>query len=315
MNRSEIERKMLFCADAALSNLLVWSRDRPEEEELMTPLYTIKHMQNLIRKMFDRYEDRVVPGSAEGEVYFIHIENGYPCHPIYIVGTLVVLLLAGAGRIWIEHAGSYVSSTQWLEVPMITFFVDEMAKSFPNIKTIKSIAEKQNDEVAISFVDKHSEITHVVDIGGQINSYERLEKYRRGVSVHLPAANFIWVDYLSVDKLKKDQKLSNWGERCEYGIMDYECFCMNYGEELYGKGFNFEYTYENTYIWEEMLGEFIEWRALRGVIDVMNVFCFGDGETPKLPERWYGEQVRIINREELVVSQMYYDFTNLLQSG
>lgn len=316
MRSLEIKNKMLACAEKAWEQSLAWIRDRPEEEEPRAPLYPLKRMKKLIWDMCERYESSVLPKSAEGKVYFIHIENDYPAHPIHIVGTVVVLLLADAEKIWIEHAGSYVSGLQWLEAPTVTFFVDEIAKCFPNVKAVKSIAAKQNNDVAISFVNKHSEVTHVVDIGGQINSYERLEKYRKGVNVHLPAANFIWVDYSSQDKFKKDQKLNNWGERCEYGIMDYECFCMNDEDELYRKGFGLERTYDITYLsgWKDMLGEFIEWRALRGVCDVMNIFFFGDGEAPKMPDCWYREQVRIIDREELVVSQMYYDFRNLLQS-
>lgn len=307
-----IKNRMLCCADSALSNSLVWSRDRPEEEELMVPLYTVKHMHRLIQKMFDRYKDRVLPGSAEGKTYFIHIENGCPCHPIYIVGTFVVLLLAGVEKILIEYAGSYYNSTEYLYDPTVTFFVEEMAKSFPNIKTIKSIAKHQKHEVAISFVNKHPEITHVVDIGGQIDSYERLMKYRQDVCIHLPAANFIWVDYSSLRNLQQDKKLDSWGEKCRYGIIDYECFCMNYEDALYDLDFSPSHTYANCYTWEEFWDEFIAWRLQRNVCDVMNIFCFGDGETPKLPDCDYKDRVRIVDGKELVVNQMYYDFMDLL---
>lgn len=310
MNRKDLRKQMLKCADEALSPSMVWSRGRQEDEDMIGSIYSVKQLQNIIKKLFRQYESRVPENIVKGRTYYIRVENEALFHPIYLIGTFVVLLLGGVEKIWVEYEKSYLESKRYLKNYVMTFFIEEIVKSFSNMEMVESGKKEQNDRTCIRFVSEHKEIGHVVELGGQAESYERLMSYPDCVTIHTPTTNFIWIDETMENEIEISG-LEKLGEKCSLGIMDYECF----GPENvpFRFGFEPERTYIDSYSWEEFLREFVEWRVEHRVCGVFPIWYFGKGEIANLDKGEYSNTVWLIKGRKADLSCVYYDFISLFE--
>lgn len=221
-----IYKRLHKCVDIALSPLLPWEVNQPEEKILLHPVLSIEHVHYIVDKLFQQIcESGWKDAACEQDEYYVNIDETPGIHPAYMLGTFIVLLLAKPKKIWVEcFLSNPDKDAIYLGNPVTGRLLKRLLKEFSELELVR-FEEDFGQKRGIEFVNEHPTITHVVEIGEGTGSFWKKRYYQHHVTLHYPTALFVWMQYSAPDKVEGDKLLAQFGEYCFEESYSYWCDC------------------------------------------------------------------------------------------
>lgn len=316
MRKEEVRKRMHLCAQEAAKYITKWNKGGPAEPDLTWPVVSLEHLHRIIDWVYDNYADRVEENQAADQVYCLHIDDSPIGHPVYYIGTFMVLFLAGVKKIWVEYSGFYEPpGSRYVFDPVGDRILREIISGFSNRCFIREdILTKNEDTAVIKFVNSTPEVDHVVQMGNQYGSYWRMERYRKDIVIHTPTSNKVWIDYQYAADFQKDENLYNFGDRCWEGALNYECFYSSRIEETYSEDVYAWMDYEDQWVWKTFVGEERKWKEEHpNYVDTVPIYLFGDEEVIEDCLKDMPDCLYPVTKDSFSLNKVYYDFTDLLK--
>ena len=304
-----LREKMHKCATFALSPLLPEKIGEPAEEELLHPVVSIAHIHNVIDRICDIYEPKVVADSAKEEGYYVRIHDTPMVHPAYMLGTFIVLLLAKPKCIFVDSFLNCEGGEEtYLGDPVTGRLLKYIMKEFPELVPFEN-HEAWNTEKVFRLVNQNPDITQIVEIGSQVEAAWRSLYYRRNMTIHFPTANYVWVHYSTPEKLMCAKKFKKFGLYCFEEVYSYEC---SYDKSM--KVMNEEDVYVGiTYYAERDWKEFINRNCQHFPPERIPLILFGDVKPDLKVLREYHKCFKLVTQRNFNTNEIFYDFTDLLR--
>lgn len=267
-----------------------------DDEETHTYLSSIYHI----------YKDQVADGCANGVGYVLNIDRICDVHPVYIMVTLYLLLIADA-NIYIIYDGSYYDAKNHLS--RINSFLDEFLNAYEKAEKVIVVKEMtyKMDTVLKYFLASHKNIKHIVVFGDFI-SFRPNEAIlsNKDIQVHLPAAHYVIKNYSKDNISSHDrQVLASFGRKCRYGYIDYAAYKADDNKHTQAYGFDIDVMYTDLAIFNTI-------KEFKGQIDKFVTIIFTDKNKDELnyPEEFY-ESLDVYFSKNYNDNILNYDFTQL----
>lgn len=278
---------------------------------------SFKELHEMIDQYYEIYNDRIEYDPENNNEYYIFIDNYSLGHPAYILLTIMTLLFAGVKKIWLECERSYEDGELFaINNKLIKHLVDEVIGRFPQIILRTDIPYEEVQKSGIKFINKNKNINHVVLLGGYSGTYWKIEQYRKDVTIHLPTAVYVWVDFSSKHMMYKDHNLLELGRYGWHELYDYECcYCKRMrkidSDELYvGLG------YYDYWDWKEYIHRLENDRNKnKNIVDITPIYLFGDANNMKKCLETMPTFLKPITSKDFSIGKIDYDFCNLLKSS
>ena len=227
--KNSLNKRLHKCVDIALSPLLPWEVNQPEEKILLHPVLSIEHVHYIVDELFRQLcecgENRWKDAGCEQDEFYVNVAETPGIHPAYMLGTLIMLLLAKPKKIWVEcFLSSPDKDTIYLGNPVTGRLLKRLLKEFPELELVR-FEENFGEKRGIEFVNEHPAITHVVEIGEGIGAFWKKPYYQNDVTLHYPTALFVWMQYSSPDHIQMDKLPERFGEYCFEESYSYWCDC------------------------------------------------------------------------------------------
>lgn len=308
ISKDKVKEWLQECVVRALEDILPYDaadgtaavrRPMDEPADIRTMLDGIDWLAHI-------YGDRITPGCAAGVGYYVRVEDWYCGHPIFLLGTIYTLLLAGA-NIYIDYERSWPwppDEEMCLSINILDVFIDMgLSKEkvfYPKLEPGVNKAER--------FIQQHADIRHSVFVGDCANSYSLYRGAAElGLAVHLPGAHLILTEYADAVRAAADGRLARFGEQCFQGLIDYEAY---HGmDDRQNKAVGFDY---GDLFWDISL-PVREWYRIKTPKDKRIMIVFTDKAKGGIQLPAYtAECCRVIFEEDLNCDYPQYDFLQLI---
>lgn len=267
-----------------------------DDEGIHTYLSNIYHI----------YKDQVDDGCAKGVGYILNIAQICDVHPVYIMVTLYLLLIADA-NIYIIYDGSYYDTKN--HSSMLNSFLDEFLNKYEKAKKVIVVEEMtyKMDAVLKYFLASHKNIKHIVEFGDFINFYpNKAILSTKDIQVHLPSAHYVIKNYSKDNISSHDRQiLASFGRKCRYGFIDYAAYEADGNKHTQDYGFDIDVMYTDLAIFNTI-------KEFKSQIDKFVTIIFTDKNIEELnyPEEFY-ECFDVHFSKNYNDSILNYDFTQL----
>lgn len=259
-----------------------------------------------LSKIYHIYRDQVNDGCANGVGYILNIDRFCDAHPVYIMVTLYLLLIADA-NIYIIYDGSYYDANNHSSI--LKSFLDEFLNAYEKAEKVIVVEEMtyKMNVVLKYFLASHKDIKHIVEFGDFINfrPHEKIPS-NKAVKVHLPAAHYVIKNYSKDNISSRDrQVLDSFGCKCRYGYIDYAAYEADGNKHTQAYGFDIDVMHTDLAIFNTI-------KDFKGQIDKFVTIIFTDKDKEELnyPEELY-ECLDVHFSKNYNDSILNYDFTQL----
>ena len=306
-DRRDVYERMERCLRAACADLAL-----PEQEGrpagLMAGVETLPHALRCLERVRAMCEAAVRPGCMAGVGCYVQPDVVDPGHPLYTLGTLYALALAGA-QVYLEHRASYTEECMGGD-DLTAALLDRFVQGYDRAQTVPIRDYYRREKDVQAFVAAHPDIRHAVVMGDCPNALERWRLFADlGLTLHCPGAHLVWFGYGSEEALEADRAVWTLGQRCFEGLVDYDAYRSgdNQAEEFTGMSFG-----DLFWDFEAMLGA---WLALPVGKDRITVLVLTDRPEEDLPLPGGLRDCRVVFSRELDPDEPLYDFGQLTEGA
>jgi len=232
---SDIRKRMHKCVDIALAPLLPYEVKQPEEKMLFHPVVSIKHVHHILdyfwndaeygyyyeflalKEMHSRYE------SMPKKEYYINIPDTPGLHPAYLLATLITLMWAPYKKIWLECFLSRQDGEElYMGNPVTGRLIKRFVKEFSELELV-SFEGDYDQKKGIEFINEHSEITDVIELGDGLSALWKKKYYKNKVHISCPSTRLVWIQYAAPGKMFEYEILKQFAKYCFEECYNYRC--------------------------------------------------------------------------------------------
>lgn len=307
--RDVIRDLMHACVAAALTDVLKWEDGKRSAEDYkpMDELTDIKGYFQCIDYIANTYGHKIEPDCASGVGYYIQMYEICAGHPVFALGTLYALMLAGA-NIYIEYEDTEGRNDRY-ECYRIDRIIDKLIENVPSMAAVNFQRKYNHQDEQEAFMGQHPDIRHKVFIGDCANCYwEYTQCQKMGLAIHHPGAHILVAEYMSEEFCREDRALRSFGRQCDLGLIDYEAYhgVGNQVDDIYA-GFDF-----GDLFWG--FEETVEaWHSYEVPKDKRTVVIFTDKEPDQFPiPEYIHDCCAVVYGRDLEWQYPLYDFTQLI---
>lgn len=197
------------------------------QNPVMVELKTEEDLCRSVDYILKTYGPLVEPDQAKGVGYYLYIDELCCGHPVFTIGTIAVLLLAGA-KIYVEYEER---EKDWFEKDVFSYqrFLMRLVKLSPDVTWLKEVNPYRRKEEMAFVKQTYPEIEHYVQLGDWVNAHTEHETAAKlDLHLHHPGAHVIVTDYQFQESVgewgEKDEILKQFGRQCWVGLIDYEAY-------------------------------------------------------------------------------------------
>jgi len=265
----------------------------------MDRIQTVSQLEKCVDWIALAYDEKIAHREPTDEGYCLCMYSVPAGHEIFLIGTVYVLLCAGA-EIWVnmgmEEAGHYPN------LVLLAAF----AKEFEQIRE----AEDYGDlELTLGMLRRDHRVCHVIEMGDCPNMSHNCTKYEdQKMYIHVPGAHLVVVDYSTDDLPDSEHKLlKKFGDKCMTEVIDYDCSNGNGNQNRNYYGFDYADLF-----WDHR-STLNEWKEFSVGHDRLTVVLFSDkGNGADLPED-VEEYAHVYRPDAAMLDFPMYDFMQLLE--
>lgn len=303
-------RKVRIMVREYIKKLIHECIDKVEADSLVS----VKELHKIVEQFGINYDSKIFYDSENANEYYIFVDDYSLGHPSHILLIVMTLLFSGVKKIWLECYRSYEDEALFtLHHEMTKGLLNEVILKFPQIVLRKNIPYEKVQTSGIEFVNENSSINHVVLLGGYSGSHWKIARLRKDVSIHLPSAVHVWVDYSSKESIYRDDSLIKLGRYGWNELYDYKCdYCkdmkkMKTLDVFVGLGYN------SFWNWEEYVAAQREEREkTTNMTDVLPLYLFGDKTSIEKCLKNMPEFFDPVLSKNFSTKKIDYNFLNLL---
>lgn len=271
-------------------------------KESFRPLDPIRSTEELLWTLdyiAEKYHGRVSEDMGDQAGYLLLIENLPSGHPVFLLGSLYILLEAGKS-VFVSFSGD----NTWLYDRIIHALLDQ--------KVIRQLVLKDpRSDITTILQFRKLNISHIVLLGDAPNCHQHFRKARiMGGSVwHMPSMHLLIADYEAMPAFT--EKYDRFAQRCQNGSVDYVAYRSPTNQvKRLALGFDFMDLF-----WDAS-AEVNTWNELAGMTDMIPAIIFTDRprQNVVLPEG-IDRCCNVVFFEDYGCDDPLYDFLQLVSSG